>query len=51
MTILEHDPPLTFVNPSPLTPLTSLYLSIGSRVIIMQNFGLLAQKLAKLWLL
>ena len=49
MAILVHDPPLTPLNPQPLTPLTSLYLNILSGAATMQNFGLLAQKLTELW--
>ena len=50
MAILVHDPPLTPLNPPPLMPLTSLYLSILSRATNMRNFGILAQKLIELWL-
>ena len=45
MAILVKDPFLTPLNPLPLMPLTSLYLSAWSSSTTMQNFGHLAQKL------
>ena len=50
MAILVKDPLLTPLNPPPLMPLTSLYLSSWSRVTTMQNFRLLTQKVTDLWL-
>ena len=49
MAILVQDPLFTPLNPLPLMPLTSLYLSAWSRATTMQNFGHLAQKLSELW--
>ena len=46
--ILVQDPLLTPLNPLTLTPLTSLCLMAWSRVTIIQNVKLLAQKLTKL---